>query len=394
MIKTALYLDTRKVNHNNESVLKIRLTHDRKTAYISTAIKIDARLWNGRIVQGQPNLNNIIKMYYERVRGEVARLELSGEFSGLSINQIRDKVLASIEGSVHDVTSSVLFLDVYKAFAKSRKSKSTRIRYMALVPHLEAFDKHIAKKTFDDIDAHWAKGFQNYLLNVAGLRVNSVLMYIAAVKAVFNHAIDEEITQSFPFRKVGLKLQPTLKRSLSVEQLRQLINLPLTKETQIRARDYFMLSFYLCGINAVDLAVLVSLNGGRVEYLRAKTGSPVSIKVEPEAMAIIEKYRGTSTLVDIADRHNSHQSHIAITNYSLRAIKDDRGLKMFPGISTYWARHTWATIASELDIPKETIAHALSHRAGSVTDIYINFNRKKIDDANRKVIDYVLELDK
>ena len=144
MIKTALYLDTRKVNHNNESELKIRLTHDRKTAYISTAIKIDARLWNGRIVQGQPNLNNIIKMYYERVRGEVARLELSGEFSGLSINQIRDKVLASIEGSVHDVTSSVLFLDVYKAFAKSRKSKSTRIRYMALVPHLEAFDKHIA----------------------------------------------------------------------------------------------------------------------------------------------------------------------------------------------------------------------------------------------------------
>ena len=86
------------------------------------------------------------------------------------------------------------------------------------------------------------------------------------------------------------------------------------------------------------------LNGGRVEYLRAKTGSPVSVKVEPEAMAIIEKYRGKSTLVDIADRHNSHQSHIAITNYSLRAIKDDRGLKMFPGISTYWARHTWGRL--------------------------------------------------
>lgn len=58
-------------------------------------------------------------------------------------------------------------------------------------------------------------------------------------------------------------------------------------------------------------------------------------------------------------------------------------------VSPYWARHTWATIAAELEIPKETIAAALGHGGNSVTDIYINFNQKKIDDANRRVIDYV-----
>jgi integrase len=60
-------------------------------------------------------------------------------------------------------------------------------------------------------------------------------------------------------------------------------------------------------------------------------------------------------------------------------------------ITTYTLRHTWATLAAELEIPKETISAALGHAEGSsVTDIYINFNRKKIDAANRKVIDYVL----
>jgi len=62
---------------------------------------------------------------------------------------------------------------------------------------------------------------------------------------------------------------------------------------------------------------------------------------------------------------------------------------LFPELTTYWARHTWATIAAELDIPKETISAALGHSMGDVTDIYIQFNRKKIDKANRKVLDYL-----
>ena len=61
----------------------------------------------------------------------------------------------------------------------------------------------------------------------------------------------------------------------------------------------------------------------------------------------------------------------------------------FPGISSYWSRHTWATIAASLDIPKETIAAALGHGGNTVTDIYIDFDQRKVDEANRKVIDYV-----
>ena len=74
-------------------------------------------------------------------------------------------------------------------------------------------------------------------------------------------------------------------------------------------------------------------------------------------------------------------------NNELQAIAKTLGL---PKISMYWARHSWATMAAELDVPKETIAAALGHSSNTVTEIYIHFDRTKIDRANRKVLDYVL----
>jgi integrase len=168
-----------------------------------------------------------------------------------------------------------------------------------------------------------------------------------------------------------------------------------------------MLIFYLIGINMVDLCGLKRLRNGRVEYRRSKTGTLFSIKVEPEAMAIMEKYKGKDFLVDIMDGRKDYNSYVKKINKVLKAIgpveyvKEERGKTritsrmiahrepLFPELSTYWARHTWASLAAELEIPKETISAALGHSSGSVTDIYINFNRKKIDEANRKVLDYV-----
>ena len=69
---------------------------------------------------------------------------------------------------------------------------------------------------------------------------------------------------------------------------------------------------------------------------------------------------------------------------------DENSKAMFPNLTTYWARHTWATLAAELEIPKETIAAALGHGGNTVTDIYIDFDRKKVDEANRRVIDWAL----
>lgn len=99
------------------------------------------------------------------------------------------------------------------------------------------------------------------------------------------------------------------------------------------------------------------------------------------------------------DVYNNYKDFTHRLNLNLKRIgpveigkKGKKEIKpLFPDLSTYYARHTWATIAAKLEIPKETIAAALGHGGNSVTDIYINFDQKKIDEANRKVLKYINE---
>ncbi len=192
-----------------------------------------------------------------------------------------------------------------------------------------------------------------------------------------------------------------------MEKIRQLLKLQLSAyDTEYR--DMFLLSFYLIGINMVDLAGLSKNNivDGRIEYRRAKIGKFYSIKIEPETQAILDRYKGKKHLLAPFDNYDNYKDYTAHLNAALRKIgpvnlvggKSQYHKKHLPimqplesTITSYWARYSWATYAVDLDIPKDTISEALSHKYGSnITGVYIKFCRDKIDAANWKVIDYVL----
>lgn len=264
--------------------------------------------------------------------------------------------------------------------------------------------------SFDDITFDWLNRFERFLkiqhLDAEGkeiegmrrLKANSIALHLRNIRAVVNAAIDEELTTLYPFRKFKIKQEETLKRSLTVEELRALRDYPCEPH-QEKYRDLFMLTFYLIGINGIDLFALTDVQNGRIEYRRSKTGRLFSIKVEPEAQAIIDKYKGENHLLDVLDNYRNYRDFTHRMNDALGKIGkvERKGLggkkirePLFPKLTTYWARHTWATLAAELDIPDETISLALGHSSGNrVTNIYINRNRKKVDDANRRVIDYL-----
>ncbi|MEI8086568.1 MAG: hypothetical protein WCG93_10175, partial [Paludibacter sp.] len=150
----------------------------------------------------------------------------------------------------------------------------------------------------------------------------------------------------------------------------------------------FMLSFYFIGINMIDLFENVTIGDGFLEYNRAKTNRLYSIKINPEADILIQKFKGNNNAFNFSEQFKLNKSFYSKVNEYLAEI----AIKLkIPKFTTYSARHSWATFAAGLDIPKETIAASLGHGGGSVTDIYINFNQKKIDDANRKVIDYIFK---
>lgn len=295
------------------------------------------------------------------------------------------------------VDNTGTFVKHYEQFMESKTNRGTRGVYKHTLDRIRAFDKNIDNKMFEDIDLKWLTDFEAFCAKTACKNARNI--HLRNIRAVFNNAIDYGITTAYPFRRFKIRPEATRKRSMAVEELRRLFDYPVEDYAEIY-RDMFRLIFMLVGINSVDLHGLKSITrDGRIEYKRAKTGRLYSIKVEPEAMEIINKYRGVKGLLCIADRWSDSRNFRHQCNKALQKIgqveRKGRGGKKtitaeFEGVTTYWARHTWATIAASLDIPKDTIAAALGHGGNTVTDIYIDFDQKKVDAANRRVLDWVL----
>ena len=234
------------------------------------------------------------------------------------------------------------------------------------------------------------------------MTINSIAILLRNIRTVFNKAIDDGKTDFYPFRAFKIKQEETRKRALTAEQLAWILNLlPLPGYEE--ARDVFMLSFYLIGINLADLlaAKKTSVKNGYLNYRRAKTGRLYSGKIEPEAADLIRKYAGKSHLVNGLERYATENSYLSKINKRLKYLGCPRGKRgkilgegQFPDLSTYWARHTWATIAYETGVPVDIIGQALGHsdKSHSVTFIYIREDQGKVDEANRRVIDYVKKI--
>ena len=158
-----------------------------------------------------------------------------------------------------------------------------------------------------------------------------------------------------------------------------------------------MLMFYLIGINAIDLFNLKQIVDGRIEYKREKTGKLYSIKVEPEAMEIINRYKGNKFLLNTLETNDyNYRKYMAAMNRGLQKLGnfERKGLGgkkirdiLFPDITSYWARHTWATLAFHAGMSIGIISKALGHFSIKVTETYLKpFENEKVDAANEELI--------
>nr|WP_305156239.1 site-specific integrase [uncultured Muribaculum sp.] len=291
------------------------------------------------------------------------------------------------------------FTAYFQNFIDGKENKGTKGVYKHTLDKIRSFDPDVDMKRFEDIDLKWLTDFETFCAKTASKNARNI--HLRNIRAVFNNAIDYEITSAYPFRRFKIHPEVTRKRSLTVEELRAFIRMDVEGYQQFY-KDMFLLSFFFIGINAVDLAKLTCItNDNRIEYDRAKTHRKYSIKVETEALAIINKYRGSSNLLCIADRWSDHRNFLHQLNKALKnmgaVVRVGRGGKKvrtpaFPNLSSYWCRHTWATIAyNDCGISEDIIGQALGHASShTTTSIYINRNAKLVDEANRRVLDWVL----
>lgn len=410
MANTRFYLDERGAKVNNPRVLKIAIAHKGMTALISLSVKLLPNQWDSRKLRvvNHPD-QMLMNVYITNIKQQVDTIILNlanegrlGEMTTAEVKGFIDNQLNPEKAKEKEETKrkEKLFATRFKKFADSSdKSASTKRLYNDTYKRMIEFaGEELEEMAFEDITKDWLLDFYAYLEPQSPSR-NARNIHLRNIRAVFNAAIDDGITMFYPFRRLQIKNEATRKRNLKVEDLRSFFNFSCEAHAQ-KYLDIFKLMFMLLGINAIDLCNLKEIDSdGRINFHRAKTKRLYSIKVEPEALEIINKYRGEKWLLNILDRYADYKDYTKRMNRALKKIgpvkRVGRGGKkeyepLFPDISTYWARHSWATIAASLDIPRDTIAHALGHGGNTVTDIYIDFDERKVDEANRKVLDWVL----
>jgi len=154
----------------------------------------------------------------------------------------------------------------------------------------------------------------------------------------------------------------------------------------------FMLSFYLVGINLKDLLLYKGeINKGRIDYTRHKTKMEYSVLVHPIAQEIIDRYRSDGKyLLNVMDRFSDYINARKAINKNLKKIAEK--IELQGNLTTYYARHSWATIAKSIGISRDTIRLGLGHGLNTITDIYIDYDISVVDEANRQVIDKVNDL--
>lgn len=392
MASTKFYLDCRGRAADGKGTILIQIFHNHSMTSISTGVRVSLTEWDGSRVKNLPGaeaINAALQEQKSKIDKAIAILSLSDDFEMMTAANIK----AEITDGKHKPSNSHLMSDLFNEYISISNLKPNTIDlYNYTLKKVTDFGGKYVK--IENINHKWLKAFENHLSKTQ--RTNGRAIILRDLRAICRYAKRNRIISSSPFEEFRIKHEETKKRCISISTFIKLYNYPVSKKNAYY-RDYFFLMFYLIGINTIDLllAKKTQIVDGRFNYIRAKTGKPYSIKIEPEAEMLLKKYEGKGEyLLEALDHCKEYRNFAKEINKAIKTIGekvDEDFIPLVPDISTYFARHTWSTLAHELDISTDVIAMAFGHApTNKTTAIYIKPDPEKVDMANRKIIDYLL----
>lgn len=389
--------------------IKIRVTHNRKSEYFSTDLYVNPDNFKNGMATGtnaafiNMRITDYIGQYQRRY------LKLGDLAEKLTVNELKAGIL---KDSIEQIDFLKFAEDYRKQLIIEGKQGSERA-VRGLFANLKKYKSDIR---FSDITSKFLEDFESYLKKQG---VNQAIeTYMARFRVIFNKGRDFYNDEdrgilkinNYPFKKYKVtqgkeKGKPRSRakdNSLTLFQLRKLIDYIPAGKRESLAQSMFLLMVCLIGPNTKDLIHLPKPNrAGRIVYNRFKTGKEFSVKFEPEAAKYASLFPGTGNLIGAIDEYTDYLNFQKALNIGLKTIctnirKEEikeMGYVEFPAkVTTNWARHTWATIArNDCRIPKDDVALCLGHEDSDnrVTDMYIRYDYSIADEANRKVIDSI-----
>jgi integrase len=361
--------------------IQFSFAHNGKTTYRSSGIYVlhPKNLKHGQIVS-EPNAT-----YHNTklLEGILAYQKAYDSMPDTHQTQSVYEIVNYIENKKQIETTP--FVEFAEPLAYGHATKEYAIKkFKTIFPNITI--AAITKETLDTFSTH---------LENTGISKTTIGICLRELKALYHTAQDKKLVSRDidPFFKYKIAKGNKREIALTTNEIQRIRNCQPASKMDATARDIFMIIFYLGGINMKDLFTLPPIQNDHINYRRAKTinskddDSIVSLAIQPELLPYIERYKGTDTLFDFGYKCNSHKALISIVNRGLKNIAAQTGISIC--LSTYIARHSWATIADELGINQNVIDYTLGHSIKGMGMNYIHRRYKAADEAMRKVLDAI-----
>lgn len=395
-VKVLLYKS--KLLNNNEHPLMICVTKDRKRKYLSLGISLHPNYWD--FVNNKPKKNCPNKEEIEGLIIEKTRLINKQIIEFKTID--RDFTAATLLEKVTKSTKRMLVHDFFQELIKQFKEEK-RLNYAASHQHLYnslvKFNKHL-NVYFQEIDNVWLKKYESWLRSNNSSE-NTIGIRFRTLRAVYNRAIEDEIVKPeyYPFKKykVSKHREPTIKRSIRKDDIYRIIEFEGKTPYQCLSVDIFAFSYFMGGINFVDIAHLTDKNivDNQLVYKRKKTKKLIRLPLQLKAIELIKKYKNDDSIYLFPILSSFHETEVQKMNRVRKVIKKiNRELREIGeeldipiNLTTYVARHSFATVLKRSGVNIGIISECLGHSEISTTLIYLDsFENSQIDEAMKNLL--------
>ena len=385
---------------DKEGTLYYQVIHNRVVRQIYTDYKLFASEWdchseavNLHLISSKDERNNYLLSISSRIRWDKDRLNKIIYTLSQSGTFVADDIVVRFLNRQEQSFNDYICLQIarLKRLGKIRTSET----YTAALRSFSGFmnDKEVL---FDQLNADLIAEYEAYLKG-RGNSPNTVSFYMRILKAVYNRAVEDGLTeQRHPFKSVYTGVEKTLKRAISLNDLKHIKGLDLSLKPNLDfARDMFLFCFYTRGMSFIDMAYLrkKDLQNGILSYRRRKTGQQLFIKWERCMQQIVDKYpiNETEYLLPIItkrdeDYRKQYTNELHRVNHLLKKIGKQLDLPIL--LTMYVGRHSWASIAKSRNVPISVISEGMGHDSENTTQIYLaSLDTSVVDKANKKILD-------
>ena len=376
----------------------VRICKNGKKKYKSLGISVNPAYWDFKKNLPKPKCPNyeaLLILINEKIN-EFQRIILdkkvnNAEFTATTLLQSTDTFQ-----SKHLVSVGEGFLNYIQAL-----KNENRLRYAGMFEvsysSFIKFNKHL-DMPFSDIDVAWLKKYEQWMKS-NHYAINTIGTRLRHLRAVFNKAVESKQTTAYPFNSYKLSKvnQQTAKRAISKQDIQRVINYKGKSDMERLAIDLFTFSYFTAGINFIDMAMLERSNivDGQLVYYRKKTKKQIIIPLQDKAVEIIKKYSNEHSPYLFPVLSPFHKTEVQVANRLHKVLaKVNKHLKEIGEklelpipLTTYVARHSYATVLKRAGVSTAIISESLGHSSEKITQTYLDsFDNEQIGNAMKNLL--------